>query len=160
MTVTRIDFVDNATTREAGVYAVRYGWAFVKGVCREVNEFVHRLPWVCIGAVLIVATSVSYVCIAEARAERDKANKAQMELQQQVEQLSCAVEAERSAQQSSRSTTVSGYVPKSSFPSQTDQSFTTTSNVASLKTSTSRSLMLLTNLSKFTFYAIKKNIRQ
>ena len=61
------------------------------------NEFVHRLPWVCIGAVLIVATAVSYVCIAEARAERDKANKAQMELQQQVEQLSCAVEAERSA---------------------------------------------------------------
>lgn len=87
MTVTRIDFVDNATTREAGVYAMKYGWAFVKGVCREVNEFVHRLPWVCIGAVLIVATSVSYVCIAEARAERDKANKAQMELQQQVEQI-------------------------------------------------------------------------
>lgn len=77
MTVTRIDFVDNATTKEAGIYAIRYGWAFVKGVCREVNEFVHRLPWVCIGAVLIVATSVSYVCIAEARAERDKANKAQ-----------------------------------------------------------------------------------
>lgn len=97
MTVTRIDFVDNATTREAGVYAVRYGWAFAKGVCREVNEFVHRLPWVCIGAVLIVATSVSYVCIAEARAERDKASKAQVKLQERVEQLTCAVEAERSA---------------------------------------------------------------
>lgn len=97
MTVTRIDFVDNATTREAGIYAVRYGWAFAKGVCREVNEFVHRLPWVCIGAVLIVATSVSYVCIAEARAERDKASKAQVKLQERVEQLTCAVEAERSA---------------------------------------------------------------
>ena len=96
MTVTRIDFVDNATTKEAGVYAVRYGWAFVKGVCREVNEFVHRLPWVCIGAVLIVATAVSYVSIAEARAERDKASKAQVELQERVEQLTCAVEAERS----------------------------------------------------------------
>lgn len=83
--------------RRLAIYAVRYGWAFVKGVCREVNEFAHRLPWVCIGVVLIAATSVSYVCIAEARAERDKANKAQMELQQQVEQLSCAVEAERSA---------------------------------------------------------------
>ena len=69
MKTTTIDFVDNATTKEAGIYAVRYGWAFVKGVCREVNEFVHRLPWVCIGAVLIVATSVSYVCIAEARAD-------------------------------------------------------------------------------------------
>lgn len=92
-----IDFVDNATTMEAGKYAVRYGWAFIKGVCREVNEFVHRLPWVCIGAVLIVATSVSYVCIAEARAERDKASKKQVELQERVEQLSCAVEAKRRA---------------------------------------------------------------
>lgn len=97
MTVTRIDFVDNATTKEAGIYAVRYGWAFAKGVCREVNEFVHRLPWVCLGAMLIIATLVSYVCIAKARAERDKANKAQLELQERVEQLSCAVEAERSA---------------------------------------------------------------
>ena len=97
MKTTTIDFVDNATTKAAGIYAVRYGWAFVKGVCREVNEFVHRKPWVGIGTVLIVATSVSYVCIAEARAERDKANKAQMKLQQQVEQLSCAIEAERSA---------------------------------------------------------------
>ena len=97
MKTTTIDFVDNATTKEAGIYAVRYGWAFVKGVCREVNEFAHRLPWAYIGAILISVTSVSYVCIAEARAERDKANKAQMELQQQVEQLSCAVEAERSA---------------------------------------------------------------
>lgn len=96
MTVTRIDFVDNATTREAGIYAVRYGWAFAKGVCREVNEFVHRLPWVCIGAVLIVTTAVSYVCFAEARAERDKASKAQVKLQERVEQLTCAVEAERS----------------------------------------------------------------
>lgn len=96
MKTTTIDFVDNATTREAGIYAVRYGWAFAKGVCREVNEFVHRLPWVCIGAVLIVATAVSNVSIAEARAERDKASKKQMELQERVEQLTLAVEAERS----------------------------------------------------------------
>lgn len=97
MKTTRIDFVDNVSTKEAGIYAMKYGWTFAKGVCREVNEFAHRLPWVCIGAILISVTSVSYVCIAEARAERDKANKAQMELQERVEQLSCAVEAERSA---------------------------------------------------------------
>lgn len=35
MKTTTIDFVDNATTREAGIYAVRYGWAFVKGVYRR-----------------------------------------------------------------------------------------------------------------------------
>ncbi len=97
MKTTTINFVDNATTKEAGIYAMKYGWAFAKGVCREVNEFVHRLPWVCLGAMLIIATLVSYVCIAKARAERDKSCKRQMELQTQVEQLSCVVESERSA---------------------------------------------------------------
>lgn len=97
MKTTTINFVDNATTKEAGIYAMKYGWAFAKGVCREVNEFVHRLPWVCLGAMLIIATLVSYVCIAKARAERDKLCKRQMELQTQVEQLSCVVESERSA---------------------------------------------------------------
>lgn len=97
MKTTRIDFVDNVSTKEAGIYAMKYGWAFAKGVCREVNEFVHRLPWVCLGAMLIIATLVSYVCIVKARAERDKSCKRQMELQTQVEQLSCVVESERSA---------------------------------------------------------------
>lgn len=97
MKTTRIDFVDNVSTKEAGIYAMKYGWAFAKGVCREVNEFVHRLPWVCLGAMLIIATLVSYVCIAKARTERDKSCKRQMELQTQVEQLSCVVESERSA---------------------------------------------------------------
>ena len=97
MKTTTINFVDNATTKEAGIYAMKYGWAFAKGVCREVNEFVHRLPWVCLGAMLIIATLVSYVCIADARAERDQSCKKQMELQTKVEQLSCVIESERSA---------------------------------------------------------------
>ena len=97
MKTTRIDFVDNATTREAGVYAVRYGWAFAKGACRDINRFAHQLPWLCIGAVAVVAVATSFVCISEARAERDRACKKQLELQTQVEQLSCAVEAERGA---------------------------------------------------------------
>lgn len=97
MKTTTINFVDNATTKEAGIYAMKYGWAFAKGVCREVNEFVHRLPWLCIGAVIVVSFIFSFVCISDARAERDKSCKRQMELQTQVEQLSCVVESERSA---------------------------------------------------------------
>ena len=97
MKTTRIDFVDNATTREAGIYAVKYGWAFAKGVCRDVNKFAHELPWLCIGAVVTISVAASFVCISGARAERDRACKKQLELQTQVEQLSCAVEAERSA---------------------------------------------------------------
>ncbi len=91
-----IVFVENATTKEAGVYALRYGWAFAKGVCREVNSFVHQLPWLCMGAVMVVSVTASFVCISNARAERDKSLKKQVELQNQVEQLSCVVEAERS----------------------------------------------------------------
>lgn len=90
MKTTRIDFVDNATTKEAGVYAMKYGWAFVKGVCRDVNGFAHKLPWVC------VAVVTGSMLVAEARMERDHASKEMVKLQQQVEQLSCAVEAERS----------------------------------------------------------------
>lgn len=95
MKTTRIDFVANATTKEAGLYAVKYGWAFVKGVCREVNSFVHQLPWLCMGAVMVVSVTASFVCISNARAERDKSLKKQVELQNQVEQLSCVVESER-----------------------------------------------------------------
>lgn len=93
--ITKIDFADNATTKEAGLYAVKYGWAFVKGVFREVNSFVHQLPWLCIGAVVVVSVTVSFVCISDARAERDNSLKKQVELQNQVEQLSCVVESER-----------------------------------------------------------------
>lgn len=96
MKTTRIDFVDNATTKEAGVYAMKYGWAFVKGVCRDVNGFAHKLPWVCVSVVLIVAVITGSMLVVEARMERDHASKEMVKLQQQVEQLSCAVEAERS----------------------------------------------------------------
>ena len=95
--ITKIDFADNATTKEAGLYAVKYGWAFVKGVCREVNSFVHQQPWLCMGVVVVVSVTVSFVCISNARAERDNSLKKQVELQNQVEQLSCVVESERSA---------------------------------------------------------------
>ena len=45
---TTISFVDNATTKEAGVYALKYGWAFTKSVCKDINSFVYRLPWICV----------------------------------------------------------------------------------------------------------------
>lgn len=91
-----IVFVENATTKEAGVYALRYGWAFAKGACRDINCFVHNFPWLCIGAVAMLSVVVSFICISDARCERDNSLKKQAQLQQQVEQLSCVVESERS----------------------------------------------------------------
>lgn len=96
MKTTRIDFVDNATTKEAGMYALKYGWAFAKGVSRDINSFAHKQPWVCVAVVLVVAVITGSMLVAEARMERDHASKEMVKLQQQVEQLSCAVEAERS----------------------------------------------------------------
>lgn len=93
----RIDFVDNATTKEAGIYAVRYGWAFAKGVYRDIDRVVHESPWWCMGIVTMAAVAVSFVGISKAHADRDRAQKMQAQLQQQIEQLQIAVEAERSA---------------------------------------------------------------
>lgn len=95
METAKIDFVDNATTKEAGVYAMRYGWAFAKGACRDVNKMVHEIPWVCMEIVVMGAVLVSFVCISKAHADRDRSLKRQAQLQQQVEQLQIAVGASR-----------------------------------------------------------------
>lgn len=95
MNTKKIDFVDNATTKEAGVYAVKYGWAFTKGVFREINSFVHKMPWMCLFMVAISSMIASFVCVSEARKERDMACKKQVMLQEQVEQLSCFVEVQK-----------------------------------------------------------------
>lgn len=98
MKTTRIDFVDNVSTKEAGMYTLKYGWAFAKGVCKDVNTFAHRLPWVCVAVVLIASVAVGSVLVAEARMERDHASKEMFKLQQQVEQLSCIVESNNNKQ--------------------------------------------------------------
>lgn len=96
-TTQTIDFVDNATTKEAAVYAVRYAYVFFRNIWRSTNNFVHRLPWVCIGIVILASTLVCLHYVSSARAERDNAYKKQYQLQQQVEQLSCALEARKEA---------------------------------------------------------------
>lgn len=93
---TAISFVDNATTKEAGMYALKYGWAFAKGVIRDINSFAHKQPWVCVAVVLIVAVVTGSMLVNDARMERDHANKEMVKLQQQVERLSCVAEEERS----------------------------------------------------------------
>ena len=62
----------------------------------ETSIAAHKQPWVCVAVVLIVAVVTGSMLVAEARMERDHASKEMIKLQQQVEQLSCAVEAERS----------------------------------------------------------------
>lgn len=98
-TVQTIDFVDNATTKEAAVYTVRYAYVFFRNIWRGTNNFAHRLPWVLVGSVVLVSAMVSMAYISSARAERDNACKRQYQLQQQVEQLSCVIEARKEVRQ-------------------------------------------------------------
>lgn len=95
--IPKIDFIDNATTKEALVYSFRYMYIFWRNVWRTVNCFAHRWPWLCVALTATAAIAVSDVLIGHARAERDSANHAMVKLQQQVESLSCAVEAGKEA---------------------------------------------------------------
>lgn len=96
-TTQTIDFVDNATTKEAAVYTVRYAYVFFRNIWRAINNFAHRLPWVLVGSVVLVSAMVSLAYISSARAERDNAYKKQYQLQQQVEQLTYTLEARKEA---------------------------------------------------------------
>lgn len=98
-TTQTIDFVDNATTKEAAVYTVRYAYVFFRNIWRGTNSFAHRLPWVLVGLVTLVSAMISLAYVSSARAERDNACKKQYQLQQQVEQLSCALDARKEARQ-------------------------------------------------------------
>lgn len=91
--IPKIDFVDNATTKEAFVYSCRYTFVFWRNVWRSVNCFVHRWPWFCVAVTALLVIAISHASIGQARAERDYANKQAVKLQEQVESLSCAVEA-------------------------------------------------------------------
>lgn len=96
-TTQTIDFVDNATTKEAGVYAARYAFAFGRGVCKDTNNFAHKWPWLCMGIIAVAMTVVSFILVGSARAERDAAAKRMAHMQEQIEQLSCALEARKEA---------------------------------------------------------------
>lgn len=82
-----IDFVDNTSTSEAFVYALRFQWHIIKNIAKFINKFAHRFPWVLVVVVLVASTLISYINIGTARAERDKYNKENVQLKQQVESL-------------------------------------------------------------------------
>jgi ABC-type multidrug transport system fused ATPase/permease subunit len=82
-----INFVDNTSTSEAFVYVLRFQWHIIKNIAKFINKFAHRFPWVLVVVVLVVSTLISYINIGTARAERDKYNKENVQLKQQVESL-------------------------------------------------------------------------
>lgn len=66
-------------------------------MCRSVNAVVKTSPWFCMAAVVTASVAVSAVKMMQARAERDRACKQVVLLRQQVNNLSCALEAREEA---------------------------------------------------------------
>lgn len=96
-TSSKIDFASNATTREALFYSIKYSVAFWRSLWRDTNAFAHRLPWLCILLALTVSSLTGFILVGSARAERDAAAKRMAKMQEQIEQLSCALEARKEA---------------------------------------------------------------
>ena len=85
------------STIDAFRQIIRCHIAIVLNTWRSINFLVTKRSWLTISAVILIAITISAVNIMQARAERDAAVKKQVELQNQVEQLSCVVESERRA---------------------------------------------------------------
>lgn len=85
------------TTPQALRLLMRCHAAIVANILHAIHRFVTRRPYAAITLVILASVAVSASSIMKARAERDSANHAMVKLQQQVESLSCAVEAGKEA---------------------------------------------------------------
>lgn len=90
-TTKKIEFIDNATTKEALVYSVRYGLHFWGNIARGFNRFVHHCPWVIIATVIAGSTIWSYSEIGQARAERDSYQKVYAAQRDSIDRYQCAL---------------------------------------------------------------------
>ena len=87
-----IDFVDNATTREALKYIHRFTLVIMRNLFKAIDNAAHRWPWQLSGIVLVSCVITSYVLVGQARAERDHYNKENYQLTQELSKYKAAVE--------------------------------------------------------------------
>lgn len=85
----------DVTVKEAARCVFKYTLIFFFALFRAINQQAHKLPWLYVGITILISVIVYNVCVGKARAERDKALQQQVTLQEQVEQLSCAIEAQK-----------------------------------------------------------------
>lgn len=87
-----IDFVDNATTREALKYIHRFTLVIMRNLFKAIDDAAHRWPWQLSGIVLAACVITGYVLVGQARAERDYYNKENYQLTQELSKYKAAVE--------------------------------------------------------------------
>lgn len=86
-------------TIEAIRQIIRCHIIIVTNIAHGINNFVTQRSWFAVVVVILFCTTIYIANVMSARAERDSALKKQAQLQQQVEQLSCAIEARKEARQ-------------------------------------------------------------
>ncbi len=97
MTTETITFTPKAELKK-GVFLL--GKAFVtifRGLAHLVDQSVHKYPYPWLFLIILSTCITSFVCIGNARAERDSLNKRNYELQQKVEALNNIIEAKKIA---------------------------------------------------------------
>ena len=86
-------------TTEAIRQIIRCHIIIASNIVHGINNFVTQRSWFAVAIVILFSTTISISYVSSARAERDNAYKKQYQLQQQVEQLSCALDARKEARQ-------------------------------------------------------------
>lgn len=74
----------HVTTWDAFKYILKFNIIIIRNAWRGIDKIVHRFPWWCMFAVIIIAFLVCFVEISKARAERDSYNKRNVQLSEKV----------------------------------------------------------------------------
>lgn len=91
----KITSTDNITTVEALGYIARLQWIVVKNTARAIDTAAHKFPWAFIVVIVLASFVVSFVCIADARSERDSYNRENVQLQQSLDSINLILEARK-----------------------------------------------------------------
>lgn len=88
MTEQTITFTPSASLRKGLKLIAKGIWLTIGSIGRLIDASIRRFPYVWIAVILMATTITAYVNIGKARAERDRLNKQNYELNQKMEKLS------------------------------------------------------------------------
>lgn len=80
----KLEIEGHVTTWEAIKYILKFHIIIGVNAWRGIDKFVHRFPWGCIIATVVIAFFVCFVQISKARAERDSYNKKNVQLTEKI----------------------------------------------------------------------------
>lgn len=74
----------HVTTFDAFKYILKFNIIILRNAWRGLDKMVHRFPWWCMLAIIVISFLVCFVEISKARAERDSYNKKNVQLSEKV----------------------------------------------------------------------------